>query len=282
MLEALPYVVAAIAAMAAWVSGLALLDVLTSSDVRAWRRISALRGYATPRPKLARARLLALADRTETPLAFLARALGLALLVFAAVLTADSLGRAALGDWPLSPWVGLLLGALVVPVSVIELRQNVRRTQTLASQALGDMMVLVAVMTDSRGLQLGDAVRILSRCARDDALCNLVDRGGWKRLVHEPFRSTGELYRLIGRHYDLPLFVQLADAAVTTNVGFPERDAYTRVATSFYQQRLADARMRAARTKVLVTLPVAAMLIPLLLLIGAPTFHIITRGLAGG
>jgi hypothetical protein len=144
------------------------------------------------------------------------------------------------------------------------------------------MLMMTAVMTDARGLQLSDAVRILSRCAVSHELQTLVDREGWRRLIHEDVRSTIELYHLIGSQYQIPMFVQLADAAATTNVGFPEREAYTRLAVSFYRDKLGDARLRAARAKILVTLPVAGMLIPLLLLIGAPTFQAVTQGLQGG
>jgi hypothetical protein len=54
------------------------------------------------------------------------------------------------------------------------------------------------------------------------------------------------------------------------------------VARAVYQQRLAESRFHAARAKTLVTIPVAMMLIPLLLLIGAPIFATISGGLGLG
>jgi hypothetical protein len=54
------------------------------------------------------------------------------------------------------------------------------------------------------------------------------------------------------------------------------------VARAVYQNRLAEARFRAARAKTLVTIPVAMMLIPLLILIGAPVFATISGGLGLG
>ena len=63
-----------------------------------------------------------------------------------------------------------------------------------SARTLGDMLMAVAVMTDSRGLQLDDAVNHVAMCTRD-ALGNLLDRGGYKRLVSSPFRSTAEQYR---------------------------------------------------------------------------------------
>ncbi len=49
----------------------------------------------------------------------------------------------------------------------------------------------VAVMTDSRGLQLDDAVtdHVALRAGR--RLQNLLDRGGFKRLVREPVSLDG-------------------------------------------------------------------------------------------
>jgi hypothetical protein len=72
---------AAIVVVGMWAALLGRLGYLTSSDVRAWRRLAALRGYARPHTRLERAagrsatvrrvreeldlrRLLAEADRT--------------------------------------------------------------------------------------------------------------------------------------------------------------------------------------------------------------------------
>ena len=51
--------------------------------------------------------------------------------------------------------------------------------------------------------------------------------------------------------------LDVAEAAATTNVGVPDRVAYTRLALTVYQERLADARVRAARARILITLPIA-------------------------
>ena len=293
------YAALAILVVLTWVSGLAWLDVFVPDDARAWQRLSALRGYATRRSTLEKAaarapvvrqlldeldidRLLALAGRDPGPLTFLARTVALAFAVFAVVLAADAAGRGATADWPLPPWIAALFGVAVLPARLAGLRATARRAQTESAKTLGDMMMMVAAITDSRGFQVHDTVRILSRCSLSHALQDLIDRGGWKRLVHTHHRSTQELYRLIGRHYGIALFTRLADVIGTTDVGFPERDAYTRLAVSIYQERLTEARLRSARAKVLVTLPVAGMLVPLLLLIGAPTFAAILNGFQGG
>lgn len=299
MLDALPYIAAAVAALALWAAGIVRLGVLMPEDVRAWRRIATLRGYALPETRFERAargsqwlqraqheldleRQLARACRPDTPLGFVGKTAALALLVFALCLLLDAVARAVTGAWPAPPWLAPALGALIVPMSVVELRATARRTGAGVRATLGDMLMQIAVITDTRGLQLHDAVRMLSRCARDPSLVRLLDEEGYRRLAPGRYRSTVELYRAIAAAYDIDVLGQLADALATTNVGVPEREAFTRLALAVYAQRLSEARMRAARAKVTVTLPVAAMLVPLLLLVAAPTFQAITAGLGGG
>jgi hypothetical protein len=287
-----------IALVGLWAAVLAHLGYLTSADVRAWRRLAALRGYARPQTRLERAaghspvfrrvqeeldlrRLLAVAGREETDTAFLARTVFLALLTLAVVLVIDTTSRIGSGDFVAPPWLAVLLSLLVVLLRFAALRGAAHRRRDNADRTLGDMMMLVAVMTDGRGLQVEDAVRILSRCAKTSDLRSLVE-GGWRRLITTPPRSTADLYRAIGDEFRIGQFTLVADALVTTNVGIAERDTYTRVAHAVYEQRLAGERMRAARARILVTLPVAGMLIPLLLLLGAPTLQSISTGFGGG
>lgn len=293
-----PYAVATVALVAIWALVLARLGVLTPSDVRAWRRLASLRGYARPQTRLARAadrselarrlqeeldlhRLLAVADRDETDAAFVGRTALIALLAFTVTLVIDASARVGGGDFLAPPWIALLISGAAALLRVAGLRAAARRRRTNADRTLGDMMMLVAITTDGRGLHVEDAVRILARCAGTSDLRTLVD-GGWRRLITSHPRNTGELYRAIGTEYRIPQFSLVADALGTTNVGIAERDTYARVAHTVYQQRLTEARMRAARARILVTLPVAGMLIPLLLLLGAPTFQSISSGLGGG
>ena len=274
------------------------LGYLTSADVRAWRRLAALRGFAGAQSRLERAaerspairrlqeeldlhRLLATADHDETEAAFLGRTVFLSLLAFTVVIVFDLSSRLRSGDFAIPPGVALLAALAVVLLRFVSLRAAARRRQERAGRALGDMMMLVAIMTDGRGLQVEDAVRILSRCATTPDLRTLVE-GGWRRLVNGRPHSTADLYRRIGEEFHIDQFTFVADALTTSNVGIAERDTYTRVAAAVYQQRLAEARTRSARARILVTLPVAGMLIPLLLLLGAPTFQSITTGLGGG
>jgi hypothetical protein len=293
-----PYALLTVAVVSLWALGLARLGFLTGADVRAWRRLATLRGYGRPQTRLERAagrspalrrlqeeldlrRLLAIADRSETDTAFLVRTVSLALLTVAVTLAVDAGTRLGSGDFVVSPWIAFVLALAVVLLRFSGLRAAARRRRDNADRTLGDMMMLVAIMTDGRGLQVEDAVRILARCARSSDLRSLVE-GGWRRLIPSRPGSTADLYRAIGSEYRLVQFTMVSDALSTTNVGVAERDTYTRVAKAVYQQRLTEARMHAARARILVTLPVAGMLIPLLLLLGAPTFQSISTGLGGG
>ena len=106
--------------------------------------------------------------------------------------------------------------------------------------------------------------RASSPAAPPPPTCATLVHDGWRRLIPGTQRSTVDLYRRIGEEFGIEQFTLVADALTTTNVGIAERDTYTRAAHAVYQQRLADARVRAARARILVTLPVAGMLIPLL------------------
>lgn len=292
------FAAAAIAVVGLWAALLGRLGYLTSSDVRAWRRLAALRGYARPHTRLERvaarsaavrrardeldlSRLLAEADRMESDAGFLGRSVVIALITFTVTLVADTTFRLSSGEFAAPPWIAVPLALAAVLARFALLRAAAQRRRERAGRTLGDMMMLVAILTDGRGLQVEDAVRILARCATTSDLRTLVE-GGWRRLITTQPRSTAELYRSIGERFRVPAFTTVADALATTNVGIGERVTYTRVAQSVYQHRLADARMRAARARILVTLPVAGMLIPLLLLLGAPTFESLTTGLGGG
>lgn len=281
-----------------WALGLARMGFMTSPDVRAWNRIALLRGLARPPTRLQRVagrsavvrrardeldlrRLLVVAGRAESETAFLTRTAFLALLTLTVALVADAASRVGGGEFFVSPILAIALALAVVLLRFSALRGAARRSRDSAGRTLGDMMMLVAIMTDGRGLQVEDAVRILARCARTQELSRLVE-GGWRGLVPIRPRNTSELYRAIAQEFGIGQFVMVADAVNATNVGVAERETYTRVANAVYQQRLAEARTRAARARILVTLPVAGMLIPLLLLLGAPTFQSITSGLGGG
>jgi hypothetical protein len=298
---ALPYMGALILVSGAALALVSAFDLLADDSTKAWRRLAEMRGYARPRSKLEKiatrvtflrriqeafdlTRLLAIAGRDETALGYLGKAAAVGFGGAVAALFLDGMYYYAQGSWfmGLAPLIPVVLAWFLGTFLYIQqLKDTCNKRRSRAGQSLGDMLMLVAIMTDGRGLQLEDAVRILSRCVETPDLEAIVDKRGWQRVIHEPYHNTIELYRLIGEAYQVPQFLQLADAAANTNAGFGERDTYTRLAKVVYQSRLSEAKQKAARAKILVTLPVAGMLLPLLLLLGAPVFVSITQGLAG-
>ena len=74
--------------------------------------------------------------------------------------------------------------ALIPPLALSDLRRRAREARETSGRTLGDMLMTVAVMTDSRGLQLDDAVRVMSRCARGMTRCRIfstaVVSSGWR------------------------------------------------------------------------------------------------------
>jgi hypothetical protein len=222
-----------------------------------------------------------MATRDESEAAFLGRTGLVAIVTLTLAILLDATLRVGSGAFLFPPVLALLFAVAALLFRFATLRAAAQRSRERTDRALGDMMMLVAIMTDGRGLQVEDAVRILSRCATTSDLRRLVE-GGWRRLILTAPRSTAELYRAIGEQYRIGQFTLVADALDTTYVGVGERETYTRAAHAVYQQRLAEARMRGARARILVTLPVAGMLIPLLLLLGAPTLQSLTTGFGGG
>jgi hypothetical protein len=300
MLEVLTRLLPLLLVIGGWIAGLIYFDAFTPADVRAWRRLAAMRGYPVARSRFDKAfreasfikkfqdeldlnRLLAVAGIEETPYAYLGRIAAVSFAITGVMLIAEFSYRAWQGDWFLGvgPWICLFIGVATYVSSIYRLRARATKRRVQADRALGDSLMLVGIMTDGRGLQLEDAVRILSRCVDNDSLERIIDHQGWKRLVKKPYNNTIEMYRLIAAEYGVPMFAQVADAAANTNVGMPEREMFTRVAKAVYSHRLSDARAKSARAKILVTLPVAGMLFPLLLLLGAPALTSITHGLAG-
>lgn len=294
--RALLLAAATIVLVGIWAVGLARLDFFTSNDVQAWRRLAAIRGYRSRTGRLERAaarmpllqrlqeeldlnRLLAVAGWSETPLVFLLRCFFVSLLAAGALLALLVTSLVVAGGWALPPWVALAGAGAVFLLQLRLLQARAGRRREQAGRSLGDMMMLVAVMTDGRGLQVEDAVRILSRCVDHSTLQEIVEHQGWRRLVRTEPQTTIDLFRTIASEYRIPQFGSIADAAGNANIGFSEREVYTRAAVAFYAQRLAEARFRAARAKTLVAIPVAGMLIPLLILIGAPIFAVITGAL---
>ena len=124
--QVLPFALIALLAVGVWALGLLRLDVFTPDDVRAWRRLASLRGYATPAGRLERAaarvpflrrlqddldlnRQLAIAGWSESPQGFLLRVFFVALLAAGLFVGLLAVGLLENGVWPLPPAVALLV-----------------------------------------------------------------------------------------------------------------------------------------------------------------------------
>jgi hypothetical protein len=83
--------------------------------------------------------------------------------------------------------------------------------------------------------------------------------------------STALAYERIGQAYGVPMFSALGSAVRrVTERGLSSQDVYTGLARATFAQRLAEARVSAAQAKTLIVVPMGLMIIPVLVLIGAP------------
>ena len=99
-------------------------------------------------------------------------------------------------------------------------------------------------------------------------------------MVQEEPNSTAEEYRMIGDIYGIELFNRLAEQVEAIDLGLSAEDVYLRLALSCYKSRLTESRLRVARAKVRITIPVALMLLPLLALLLIPLFFSISTVLS--
>ncbi len=295
-----PYALLTVALVAAWAFALAQLgypDVVGRTRLAPARGPARLRRAADPAGARRRAqpgdrqaareldlrRLLAIADRDETDAAFLGRTAFLALLAFTAVLAIDVSSARGGGDSCLSPGVAVL-AALAGGAAAL------RGAAPRRSPAPGEGRSR-ARRHDDAGRDHDRRPRAAGRGLGAHPLALRHHGGsanpGRRRLAPARSRHHAAKHRgPVPAHRrgvpDRPVHAgrgRADDAPMSASRNATRTRASAR---AVYQQRLAEARVRAARARILVTLPVAGMLIPLLLLLGAPTFQSITTGLGGG
>ena len=293
---------AAIAALcgAVWVLGLWYLGLYTHPAVRSWQRLARLRGLADRRPWGERLgarlplfrrvqeetdieRLLAIAGRDESAAAWLLRVAFQAGLALATVLMLDE-AALMVGQRPaLPPGVGLLAAACLVLLAYLRLRRQATDRQQALSNAISDSLPHLAVMTFHHRVPVSEALLIFARCHRERVLYRLLTSEAGPALHEElarapsspvaavQARSTALIYEQIGLAYGVPMFSALASAVRrVTERGLTGRDVYTGLARTTFGARLAEARVTAAQTKTLIVIPMGLMIIPVLVLIGAP------------
>lgn len=302
MAELIALPLLALIAGAAWILGLRWLGMYADPALLAWRRLARLRGLEDRRgfgerlgarlPLLRRmqsetdvGRLLAIAGRGDTPTAWLLRNLAGAGFVLVAWLGLDELILVTEHQPGPPPALGLLVAGGLAAAGYLHLRNQAQGRQRRLGRALADSLPHLAVMTYHHRLPVSEALLIFARCQRDPSLHRFLSEGEWHRLAGhmvDPQRAavpaTAAMYERIGRAYGIPMFVSLGAALQMVNErGLNSQQVLTRLARDTLEDRAAEARVVAAQTKTLIVVPMGLMIIPILVLLGAP----ILSGLTG-
>jgi len=276
----------------AWVLGLWYLGLYTHPSVLSWQRLARLRGLADRRPLgdrlgdrlplLRRAqeetdvgRLLAIAGRADSPTGWLLRTAFHAGLTLAAVLLADELALVTGQQPPLPPAAGLVAAGAVAFLAYARLRARAGERQRALGRAVADSLPHLAVMTFHHRVPVSEALLLFARCQRDPTLHRLLAGDAWRTLVERQpaagAQSTALEYERIGQAYGVPMFSALGAAVRrVTERGLTSQDVYTGLARTSYGERLSAARIAAAQAKTLIVIPMGLMIVPVLILIGAP------------
>jgi len=283
----------------AWVVGLWYLGLYTHPAVLSWQRLARLRGLADRRPLGERlgnrlpllrrvqeetdvGRLLTIAGRVESPAAWLLRVACQAGLVLAAMLLLDEATILTGQPPPVPPALALTGASCVAVLAYVRLRRQAVDRQRALGSAVADCLPHLAMMTFHHRVPASEALLIFARCQRDPVLHDLLTDDAWRQLVdrepdsttrHEPHvaQSTAMTYERISQAYGVPMFTALGSAIRrVTERGLASQDVYTGLARTTYAQRLAESRVAAAQAKTLIVVPMGLMIIPVLVLIGAP------------
>lgn len=296
MPDVMPALLAALVG-GAWVICLWYLGVSEHPAVLSWRRLARLRGLADQRPVgerlgerlplLRRAqeetdigRLLAVAGRTDSAVAWLLRSVFLAGLALGVTLLLDQLSLVLAGRQAFPPALALGVAAGVALLAYLDLRRQATSRQRALTRAVDDSLPHMAVLTFHHRLPASEALLLFARCQRDPALHRLLSDVTWERqpvsdpapaAVQPAARSTALVYEQIAQACGVPMFAALGSAVRrVTERGLSSQDVYTGLARATYSQRLADARVAAAQAKTLIVIPMGLMIVPVLVLIGAP------------
>jgi hypothetical protein len=298
----------ALAALAAavgigWVAALWYLRVTADPALLSWERLARLRGLAERPPlgdrlgsrlgarlPLVRklqaetdiGRLLAIAGESATPSAWLFRTAGLSAATLGGLLLLDELTLLSNGQLTLAPGLCVAAGGLVAALAYVRLRGRARSRQQKLGQAVGDALPHLAVMTYHHRVPVSEALVIFARCQRDRSLHQLLVESSWQDvpiaetaplLPAEPGRqeSTALIYERMGRALGVPMFAALGSAVRRVSErGLSSQEVLTRLAYATFTERLVQARVAAAQAKTLIVIPMGLMIVPVLLLIGAP------------
>ncbi len=242
-------------------------------------------------------RLLIVAGSADTATAWLLRTAFRAGITLAAVLLIDEFSILS-GQPPLvPPGAGLIAIAGVSVLSYLRLRRQASERQQVLTESISDSLPHLAMMTFHHRVPTSEALLIFARCLREPALHDLLQRqfqpsevgvpaksqiswGGSDEIAldltapgRRPAmqRSTALLYEHLGQEYGVTMFSALGAAVKrVTERGLSSQEVYTALARTTFGARLSRARVAAAQTKTLIVIPMGLMIVPVLVLIGAP------------
>jgi hypothetical protein len=288
--DLLPPIAAALTG-AVWVSGLGWLGAGRHPAVARWRRLASMRGLegspaladrlgaGLPIPRRPEVeahleRLLSVAGEHQTPNGWLLRVAALSASVLAILLLVEEAGLLVLHSAPAPPGLALVGAVAVAGRSYARLRARAEEVRAGLDRAVADALAQVAVTTYHHRLPATEALIVFARCQRDPSLSRLLTGDPPAHLAvdgSDMQAGSAPVYERLGAAYGVPTFSALAGALrLVTERGLPSREVFTRLARDTLHQRAVEARVAAARAKTLIVVPMGLMIIPVLVLIGAP------------
>jgi hypothetical protein len=151
----------------------------------------------------------------------------------------------------------------VALISYARLHRQAAERRRRLELAVADVLPHLAVLTHHHRLPPGEALLLLARCQADRTLQRL--------LTEAPAPSTAVALEALDHTFGVPVLSALATAVRrVTERGLAGSDVYTSLARTTYAARLARARVAAAQARTLIVIPVGLMIVPVLVLIGAP------------
>jgi hypothetical protein len=281
-----------------WVAALWYLRVTTPPAVLSWERLTRLRGLSQKRPLGDRVgarlpllrrlqaetdvgRLLVIAGQQQSASAWSLKTGATAGATLAGLLLLDELTLVAKGQLAFPAGLALAAAATLAALAYVRLRNRAHRRQQALERAVADSLPHVAVMTYHHRVPVSEAVLIFSRCQRDSTLHQLLSDPTWQQVQPRPSvalgsfegqpASTAVIYERMGRALGVPMLLSLGGAVRrVTERGLNSQEVLTGLARATYSERLVQARVAAAQAKTLIVVPMGLMIVPVLILIGAP------------
>jgi hypothetical protein len=286
-----------------WVAALWYLRVTADPAQLSWERLARLRGLSARPPLSDRigdrlgvrfplltriqaetdvGRLLAIAGERASAGAWLLRTAALSAATLATLLLIDELTLLSAGELAYPPFFCLAAAGLVAGTAYVRIRNRARSRQQKLSQAVADSLPHLAVMTYHHRVPVSEALLVFARCQRDPSLHRLLTDTGWQDLLKPDAvspgaaelvrqESTAFIYQRMGSALGVPMFGALGSAVRRVSErGLSSQEVLTRLAYATYSERLVQARVAAAQAKTLIVIPMGLMIVPVLLLIGAP------------